>query len=210
MERMEKVERLREKANVSYEEARAALEAAGDDLLDAMVLLEKQGKVKTPEQGGAYSTSYEEQKEYVRVQDKVEEQKKSAPSFGKSVKRVAKLVVRFVTHTSFRITRNEKTLFTMPSWVFALILFFSWKAAVPAMIIALFFGIRYAFEGDEDTTAANDFLSKAGSFADGVQSELQKEKEAEEKTAEEKKAEEKKAEEKKAEEKTAEEIKSVE
>ena len=63
MERLEKVERLREKANVSYEEARAALEASNDDLLDAMVLLERQGKVKTPQQGGTFSTSYEEQKE---------------------------------------------------------------------------------------------------------------------------------------------------
>ena len=174
MEKLEKVERLREKANVSYEEARAALEASNDDLLDAMVLLERQGKVKSPQQGGAFSTSYEEQKEYIRVQDKVEEQKQAAPSFGKSVKRIVETVVRFVTHTSFHITRRERTLFTMPSWVFALILLFGWKVVVPVMAVALFFGLRYAFEGEEDTAAANDFLNKAGSFADGVQSELHK------------------------------------
>ena len=154
MERLEKVERLREKANVSYEEARAALEASNDDLLDAMVLLERQGKVNSPQQGGAFSTSYEEQKEYIRVQDKVEEQKKAAPSFGKSIKRIVETVVRFVTHTSFHITRRERTLFTMPSWVFALILLFVWKVVVPVMAVALFFGVRYAFEGEEDTTAA--------------------------------------------------------
>ena len=44
MEMMEKVERLREKANVTYEEAKAALEQTGGDLLDAMVLLERQSR----------------------------------------------------------------------------------------------------------------------------------------------------------------------
>ena len=43
MEMIEKVERLREKADVTYEEAKAALEQSDGDLLDAMVLLERQG-----------------------------------------------------------------------------------------------------------------------------------------------------------------------
>ena len=41
--------------------------------------------------------------------------------------------------------------------------------------LALFFDFRYEFDGREDTKAANDILNKAGSFADGVESSLQKE-----------------------------------
>ena len=74
MDNLEKVEKLRERANVTYEEAKEALENNDWDLLDAMVALEKEGKTVKPEQT-AYSTSYEEQQEYVRVVDKVEEQK---------------------------------------------------------------------------------------------------------------------------------------
>ena len=48
MDDLEKVERLRERADVSYEEAKKALEECNVDLLDAMVYLEKQGKVKKP------------------------------------------------------------------------------------------------------------------------------------------------------------------
>ena len=48
MEQLEKVEKLRERADVSYEEAKEALEACDWDLLDAMVWLEKRGKVKGP------------------------------------------------------------------------------------------------------------------------------------------------------------------
>ena len=176
MEKMEKVERLRAHANVSYEEARDALEQAQGDLLDAMVYLERQGKVKQPEQS-SFSTSYEEQMEYVRVADKVEEQKQSAPSFGKAVGNMIHTIWHFVCGSSFLVTRKEKTLFAMPSWVFALILLIGWKGVVPVMLVALLFGVRYSFEGEEGSPAseaANDFLSKAGSFADGVQSELNK------------------------------------
>jgi NACalpha-BTF3-like transcription factor len=41
MENLEKVELVREKCNVSYEEARDALEACDYDVLDAIVMLER-------------------------------------------------------------------------------------------------------------------------------------------------------------------------
>lgn len=44
MEKLEKVELIREKCGVSYEDAKAALDACGDDTLDAIIWLEKQGK----------------------------------------------------------------------------------------------------------------------------------------------------------------------
>ena len=52
---LEKVEKLREKTGVSYEDAKEALEHSGGSLLDAIIYLEKQGKVNTPPGGGFYS-----------------------------------------------------------------------------------------------------------------------------------------------------------
>ena len=43
----EKVEKLVQKANVSYEDAKNALEAANGDMLDAIIALEKAGKVNS-------------------------------------------------------------------------------------------------------------------------------------------------------------------
>ena len=54
---LEMVEKLREKSNVSYDEAKTALEASNGDLLDAIVLLERKGKVAPPASGGRYSTA---------------------------------------------------------------------------------------------------------------------------------------------------------
>lgn len=52
---MEQVEKLREYADVSYKEAREALEASGGDILQAVIDLENQGKTAAPA-GGTYST----------------------------------------------------------------------------------------------------------------------------------------------------------
>jgi len=74
MDNLEKVEKIREKTGVSYEEAKAALEATNYDVLDAIIYLEKNGKVKAPEvtsytteQAQQTSTEFEQaQQEYTR------------------------------------------------------------------------------------------------------------------------------------------------
>ena len=171
MEMIEKVERLRERADVTYEEAKAALEEAGGDLLDAMVLLERRGKVRGPAQS-SYSTEYEEQKDYIRVRDKVEQQKKSAPSFTHTVGRLVKTFFSFIRHTVFIVTKEDSIIFTMPSWVLVLLLFFFWEAIVPVMVIALFFKVNYSFDGAQNVKRANDILGKAGEFAQDVRNEF--------------------------------------
>ena len=56
----------------------------------------------------------------------------------------------------------------------ALLLFFFWEILAPVMIVALFFGIRYSFEGEEEAEKANSILNKAGDFAQDVRSEFTK------------------------------------
>ena len=51
---LERVEKVRSCTGASYEEVKAALEAAGGNVLDAVILLEQQGK--TGPTGGDYST----------------------------------------------------------------------------------------------------------------------------------------------------------
>lgn len=171
MDKLEKVERLRNSAQVSYEEALTALDACGGDLLDAMVLLEKQGKTGKPEQT-VYSTSgHEQQKAYVSVSEKVEEQKNSAPSFSGSLRSIIRKTVRFVKGTSFRIRRHDREMFEMPSWVALIVVIILWKIILPAAVIALLFGFRFSlrsYDGSENTDAANSILSKAGELADDV------------------------------------------
>ncbi len=68
MENYEKVEKLRERANVSYEEAKEALEQNNWDILDAMIALEKSGKAAGPKQT-SYSTQDMPKYEGVRSEE---------------------------------------------------------------------------------------------------------------------------------------------
>jgi len=55
---LEMAERLREKANVSYAQAKEALEYSGGNLLDALIYLEEKGVIPRAE-GAYYSTKSE-------------------------------------------------------------------------------------------------------------------------------------------------------
>ena len=71
MDILEKVEKLVEKTGVSYEDAKSALEKSEGDILDAMIVLEKEGKVQAP-RNSTYSTQYDDQQQYVSVSMQVE------------------------------------------------------------------------------------------------------------------------------------------
>lgn len=58
---LELIEMLRERANISYEEAKEALEKCNNDVVEALIYLEKQDKIKTPpkeapDQSGFFAT----------------------------------------------------------------------------------------------------------------------------------------------------------
>ena len=84
MELLEKVEKIKEKTGVSYQEAKDALEAAGGDVLDALVYLENQGKAKKPEVD-VYTTKAESSEEFREAAKKYEESTKE--TFGDHLKK---------------------------------------------------------------------------------------------------------------------------
>ena len=172
MDNMQMVEKLREYADVTYEEAKAALDEANGDLLEAVILLERQGKTKKPEQS-TYTTKAEEQPQYQDVRERIEQQeKKASDGFGRKTRRAVKKMVNILKRNFFQVTRNDNLLFQMPAWVFALILLFFWETVIPVMLISLFFGVRFSFTGEDDLSSANDFMEKAGDMADEVRNEF--------------------------------------
>lgn len=173
MDQMEKVDRLRERANVTYEEAKAALEANNWDLLDAMVALEKAGKTSGPEQTN-YSTSYEQQKEYVRVEDKVREQQNAKPHVGRTIGDAFRRFFRICADNAFCVKKNDSLVFRIPLIVMVLILLVSWKVVLAVGIIALFFGFRYSFEGKDELKEANAFMDGAGNIAESFKEGFQR------------------------------------
>jgi len=168
MTNFEMVETLREKANVSYEEAKAALEASNWDLLDAILLLESEGKI-APETT-SYSTRAEElppPEEPRKHRGFHDGMRWLARAFGK--------LLRIGNTNQLSVSRNNKELFSLPVTVFAVLLLCSVWTILIAMFISLFFGVRYAFRGpDLGKDSINSVMSKAGDMAENVKEEFQK------------------------------------
>ena len=179
MDNFEKVEKLVEKAGVTYEEAKKALEKADGDLLDAMIILEKDGKTAAPRQS-SYSTQYEEQAQYVSVATQVENDRKSYDKDEQRRERKAKFragigrITHFLSSNFLIIHRNGELVAKLPMWAVALIFIVAWHVALIAVIVSLFFGVGYTFRGEADMKVANDVMDKASSAAEKVKEEYNK------------------------------------
>ena len=167
MENFEKVEKLRERADVSYEEAKTALEENGWDLLDAMVALEKKGKTESPKQQ-RYSTSYEQQEELIPVVETVKKQQKDQPRIGRTIGNMLRRFFQICRDNTLCIDYRERNVARLPLLVIVVLLLCFWKILLPVVLISLLLGVRYSFEGKDDLNKANAFMESAGDMAESL------------------------------------------
>ena len=76
MDKLNLVEKLREKTGITYEEAKCVLEINNWDILDSILYLEEQGKVKRPSVSIFYTNEYNENYEDEDQQFNFQEVKK--------------------------------------------------------------------------------------------------------------------------------------
>ena len=176
MDNFEKVEKLVQKAGVSYADAKRALEEANGDLLDAMIILEQSGKTGAPEKS-TYSTQYEEQTQYVSVPERVETGKReSAGSTGSEAAGKFKEGLKKLWHALscnfLVIKRHGEKFVQLPLWGMILILLAAWHISLILIVISLFFGYTYSFKGEADLEKVNDVMGKASKAAEKVKEEF--------------------------------------
>ena len=166
MDEFDKVEKLRQRANVSYEEARDALRACNGDLLDAMVYLEKLGHVKAPEKS-TVSTSSEEKEHYENVPEAVVRSQSTAsdPSFGQQLGILIKTALRKSIDNFIVVSHKGEEKFRLPILVAIILLFMFNVITLTAVIVSLFFDVNYRFEGKDDLSKMNNVINQAGTRA---------------------------------------------
>ena len=163
MDHLEMVEKLREKANVTYEEARDALEACDWDLLDALLLLESSGRLNEMEEA-AYSTR--EQK----TEEKPETKTRKPRENGLIATLLHGLgtLIKKGNAVSVLIKKNGETRLTLPLTVVVIALVFMFWWILIAAAVAMIFGYRYAIQGLTIDESVNSAMDKAGDFVDNV------------------------------------------
>ena len=152
MDHYEMVENLRAKANVTYEEAKAALEASDWDMLDALVLLESQGKVND-----APKFTTEEKADEARRSARSSDVKGSLSKLGAWIRKMIDLGNK----NHFVISRKGSELAALPLTVTVLLMVLVWPFSLIVLVAGFFLGTRYTFRGPDINTTVNDFVSKA-------------------------------------------------
>ena len=181
MENFEKVEKLREKTGVSYEEAKKVLEEKNYDMLDAIIELERQGKVVAPNEG-AYKTGASQDMENVKkfeIAQMQYEKDCKKNSFKESFKNIAeffKTIFQKTLEIEFCINKDDRKIAGVPLLVLILLLIAFFWITVPLIIIGLFFGITYNFTGvDKVVVDVNEVCDKASQTAENIKNEFIKE-----------------------------------
>ena len=146
MERNEMIEVLMRKANVSREEAQEVLEICNWDLLDAIIYLERRGKVENNETTTIIEVKAEEQ-------EKKEENKKHEEKFGgigEVIGRMFKFLGKFIrkgNENFFEVRKESEKPIRISLTISLLLLIFLSVPSIVLLIVGLFCGYKYSISG---------------------------------------------------------------
>jgi len=171
MDELEKVEKLREKANVTYTEAKEALDNAGGDLLDALIYLEKRGRATVPPGGGFYSGA-SERGDYRRTTSRDKRSADSGEGFSEMMRRFGRFCVDLLNKglvNYLDATRNGVHIFSCPILVLIVLVLCFFYVTLPLYIVSLFFGFSYRFSGpDLGRDSINNVMDSATEVVNDV------------------------------------------
>lgn len=170
---MELVERLKEKADVSYAQAKQALEYSGGNLLDALIYLEEQGAI--PRQEGAYFSTRGETpppppqpaEPLVPAGEPKGKRWKKGAKKAKTPKKKAGLFTtlrRWLIENELEVWRKDQPITALPVLILILLMVCAYYVVLPVLALGLFLGFRYRFSGPD--LERDDLNQVMGSVAD--------------------------------------------
>ena len=170
MERNEMIEILMGKVNVSKEEATEALENCDWDLLDAIIYLERKGKVENNETTTIIEVQSEDQKEEKKKGNKNHDEK--CGGIGEIVGRVFRFIGKVLkkgNENYFEIRKeNEKTI-RISLTISVLLLIFLFIPSAILLVVGLFCGYKYSVVGPHiNCEGVNDIFEKVSESADTI------------------------------------------
>ena len=167
---LEQVEQLRAHAAVSYEEARRALEACDGDLLDALILLEREGRIPPGGGRGAFFTTQPGAARSRRPPGppggrrrpgrtrrrfwglavtagghRGREERGSWRARLRELLAAAVDLLRHCTVNQFEVWRNGERMTALPVLILILLVLVAYWISLPLLVVGLFFGCKYRF-----------------------------------------------------------------
>ena len=161
---VEMIEQLMEKTGAGFEEAKKALVENNEDMLDAILQLERAKKEEKAEE------KTERVEGDVLNRDGSEAGKtEHGPRFFSSLKHFFHVLCT----RNFRVTRNDREVLSFPLLVLVIAAVLAFHLVLILGIGGLFFGFRYHFGGEgRATDTINRFSERASRMADDLKAEF--------------------------------------
>lgn len=179
MENLKLIEKLKDKTNISYEDAKDALENSSWDILDAILYLEEKGRIKRPSISVFYTNKNKENysNNYnLPSNNKKEENYKYSKN--KDFHGVFETICRAIdtcNNIFFEISKEGTMFLKIPITVLILLLIFTFWIVIPLFIIGLFFGIEFSVSATRvNTNKANKVFKEISLEVKKVKEEMKK------------------------------------
>jgi Domain of unknown function (DUF4342) len=174
MDELKLIDKLREKANISYEEAKIALENNSWDILDALLYLEEGGRVEKPSVSIFYTNESRRGVEIQEIKKGNEYRYKSPNSFQGVFESICKFIDT-CNNIFLEIKKNDRVFLKIPLTVVAILSFFMFWIIIPLIIVGLFFDIEfYVYANNVNTDKINKVLNKASEYSRDIKEKFKK------------------------------------
>ena len=172
MERNEMINTLVRKANISVEEAQEVLEKCNWDLLDAIVYLERRGKVENNEVTALTVVEVKEEKEDKKKQDE------KYGGIGEIVGRMFRFIGKFIKKSNknfFEIRKDKEKPIRISLTISILFLIFLSVPTIVLLIVGLFCGYKYSLSGKKvNYESVNNIFEEVSKSADTIKKDFKK------------------------------------
>ena len=173
--------KLADRANVTFADAKEALDQCNWDMLEAIVLLEEQGK--TSARSAAHSTESgecarrsgeEESERQEECRQREDTRRERAASRKEKTRETAGRCKRFLCDNRLIMDDKQgKELFSVPIWIPAVVLIAWFWAVLIVFAVCLLLGCRFRFFGPNlGKKSVNDVMDKMGNTADHIRTEF--------------------------------------
>ena len=174
MERNEMIEVLMGKANVTREEAEQALENCNFDLLDAIVYLERRGKVENNET----TTIIEIKEEKEESKNDSKKHEENFGGIGEVVGRIFKFIGKIFrkgNENFFEIRKDNEKPIRISLTISILLLIFFMPPVLILLVIGLFCGYKYSLSVKKlNYESVNNIFEEVSKSADTIKKDFKK------------------------------------
>lgn len=174
MEKLKLIDKLKDKANISYEEAKEALENSNWDILDAFLYLEEKGRVEKP----SVSIFYTNEVGYSEKSGEIVKIEETKYKTNNSYQGVFEVICKYIdtyNNIFLEIKKKDRLILKLPLTVVIVLLLFMFWIIIPLTIVGLFFDIKlYVYSKRVNTDKANRVLSDISEGAKIVKEKFKK------------------------------------